>query len=57
MNENVATISLELGGVIDTAPMIRYFQKCIFNRKFNATDSEYQAFLARREDSCMANHK
>ena len=58
MNGNIATISLESGRVIDTEPMSRYCQRCALNYKFKATDpSKYETFLARHENSCMANHK
>ena len=58
MNGNVATISLELGRIIDTDPMSGHCQKCALNYKFNATDPlKYETFLVRHENSCMANHK
>ena len=58
MNGNIATISLESGRVIDTEPMSRYCQRCALNYKFKATDPlKHETFLARHENSCMANHK
>ena len=58
LNGNIATISLESGRIIDTEPMSRYCQKCALNYKFKATDPlKYETFLARHENSCMANHK
>ena len=58
LNGNIATISLESGRIIDTEPMSCYCQKCALNYKFKATDPlKYETFLARHENSCMANHK
>ena len=37
MNGNIATISLELGRIIDTEPMCDYCQKCALNYMFKAT--------------------
>ena len=56
MNENIATISLESGRIIDTEPMSRYCQKCALNYKFKATDPlKYETFLARHENSLARN--
>ena len=58
MNGNIAMIFLETGRIIDTEPISRYCQKCALNYKFKAADPlQYETFLSRHENSCMANHK
>ena len=67
MNGNITTISLESGHIIDTGPTSHYCQICALinmnmllcaHYKFKATDPlQYETFLARHENSCLANNK
>ena len=58
MNGNIVNISLESGRIIQKESMSRYYQKCALNYKFKATESlKYETFLARHQNSRMANHK